>query len=299
MVDRSDDGTGDTTFTKVFVGGLAWKTKRDTVRRYFEQFGEILEAVVISQKNTDRSKGYGFVTFRDPESARRACENQFPVIDGRRANCNLAFLGARRSRPTAASMEGTMNESSVIYHSKDQMNIQVLGKTNNAGMERFRQKPAAPSSSFDAHPVFFHQAIPHGSYPYSYSVAKSTPTSTTFRCPGGYSQDFFPVVYHGVYGGHQQQLLSHYITSGSGAGSHSHGFYLSYYPYYAHPGQYPKLVQYPLHPHQLRNTLGLSAIPHSASQLPIMTTARAMAEPSMTGMGLETQGSISEQKSSD
>lgn len=54
---------GDTTLTKVFVGGLAWETQRETVRHYFEQFGEILEAVVITDKNTGRSKGYGFVSF--------------------------------------------------------------------------------------------------------------------------------------------------------------------------------------------------------------------------------------------
>eukprot|EP01018_Ginkgo_biloba_P024661 Gb_07133 [translate_table: standard] len=91
---------GDTTYTKVFVGGLAWETQRDTMRLYFEQFGEILEAVVITDKNTGRSKGYGFVTFRDPDAARRACVDASPIIDGRRANCNLASLGARRSRPS-------------------------------------------------------------------------------------------------------------------------------------------------------------------------------------------------------
>ncbi|KAL6527197.1 hypothetical protein OROGR_016287 [Orobanche gracilis] len=84
---------GDTTFTKVFVGGLAWETQSETMRHYFEQFGEILEAVVITDKNSGRSKGYGFVTFRDSESARRACVDPAPIIDGRRANCNLASLG--------------------------------------------------------------------------------------------------------------------------------------------------------------------------------------------------------------
>lgn len=53
---------GDTTFTKVFVGGLAWETPTDEMRRYFEQFGEILEAVIITDKNTGKSKGYGFVS---------------------------------------------------------------------------------------------------------------------------------------------------------------------------------------------------------------------------------------------
>ncbi|KAK9948212.1 hypothetical protein M0R45_003798 [Rubus argutus] len=89
---------GDTTLTKVFVGGLAWETQSETLRRHFEQYGDILEAVVITDKNTARSKGYGFVTFRDPESARRACADPNPVIDGRRANCNLASLG--RPRPS-------------------------------------------------------------------------------------------------------------------------------------------------------------------------------------------------------
>ncbi|KAL3621563.1 hypothetical protein CASFOL_036475 [Castilleja foliolosa] len=91
---------GDTTFTKVFVGGLAWETQSETMRQYFEQFGDILEAVVITDKNTGRSKGYGFVTFRDPESARRACTDPAPIIDGRRANCNLASLG--RPRPAVS-----------------------------------------------------------------------------------------------------------------------------------------------------------------------------------------------------
>jgi hypothetical protein len=40
------------------------------------------------------------VTFREPEAAMRACVDPAPVIDGRRANCNLASLGVQRSRPT-------------------------------------------------------------------------------------------------------------------------------------------------------------------------------------------------------
>ncbi|XP_028552466.1 probable RNA-binding protein ARP1 [Dendrobium catenatum] len=95
----------DTTFTKIFVGGLAWETQRETMRLYFERFGEILEAVVITDKHTGRSKGYGFVTFKDPEAAARACLDPSPVIDGRRTNCNLASLGAiHRPRPPAPQL---------------------------------------------------------------------------------------------------------------------------------------------------------------------------------------------------
>ncbi|VAI07090.1 unnamed protein product [Triticum turgidum subsp. durum] len=86
---------GDTTLTKVFVGGLAWETHKDTLREHFERFGDILEAVIISDKLTGRSKGYGFVTFKEAEAAKKACEDGTPVINGRRANCNLASLGAK------------------------------------------------------------------------------------------------------------------------------------------------------------------------------------------------------------
>lgn len=54
---------GDTTLTKVFVGGLAWETPNDALKNHFEKFGDILEAVIINDKTTGRSKGYGFVCF--------------------------------------------------------------------------------------------------------------------------------------------------------------------------------------------------------------------------------------------
>ncbi|VVB17220.1 unnamed protein product [Arabis nemorensis] len=99
-------GLGDTTYTKVFVGGLAWETHKETMKKHFEQFGEILEAVVITDKASGRSKGYGFVTFREAEAARRACVDATPVIDGRRANCNLASLGLQRSKPSTPNHGG-------------------------------------------------------------------------------------------------------------------------------------------------------------------------------------------------
>ncbi|CAH8381612.1 unnamed protein product [Eruca vesicaria subsp. sativa] len=95
---------GDTKLTKVFVGGLAWDTNKEAMHDHFIKYGDILEAVIISDKLTHRSKGYGFVTFKDAEAAKKACEDSTPIINGRRANCNLASLGGRlRRSPTVAS----------------------------------------------------------------------------------------------------------------------------------------------------------------------------------------------------
>ncbi|XP_074539174.1 RNA-binding protein 24b isoform X2 [Halichoeres trimaculatus] len=85
----------DTTFTKIFVGGLPYHTTDSSLRKYFEVFGDIEEAVVITDRQTGKSRGYGFVTMADRASADRACKDPNPIIDGRKANVNLAYLGAK------------------------------------------------------------------------------------------------------------------------------------------------------------------------------------------------------------
>lgn len=52
----------DTRLTKLFVGGIPYDTDDDSLRDFFEQFGEIKEAVVIKDRDTQQSKGYGFVS---------------------------------------------------------------------------------------------------------------------------------------------------------------------------------------------------------------------------------------------
>lgn len=52
----------DTTYTKIFVGGLPYHTTDSSLRDYFAVFGEIDEAVVITDRQTGKSRGYGFVS---------------------------------------------------------------------------------------------------------------------------------------------------------------------------------------------------------------------------------------------
>ena len=53
----------DTTYTKLFVGGLPYHTTDQSLREYFKQFGDIEEAVVITDRQTGKSRGYGFVSY--------------------------------------------------------------------------------------------------------------------------------------------------------------------------------------------------------------------------------------------
>jgi len=91
----------DTTFTKIFVGGLPYHTTDKSLREHFEVYGEIEEAVVITDRQTGKSRGYGFVTMADKGGADRAIKEPNPVIDGRKANVNLAYLGAKPRGPAA------------------------------------------------------------------------------------------------------------------------------------------------------------------------------------------------------
>ncbi|GFS41822.1 RNA-binding protein 24-A, partial [Nephila pilipes] len=50
----------DTTYTKIFVGGLPYHTTDKSLRQFFEAFGDIEEAVVITDRQTGKSRGYGF-----------------------------------------------------------------------------------------------------------------------------------------------------------------------------------------------------------------------------------------------
>lgn len=94
----------DTTWTKLFVGGLPYHTTDKSLREHFEVFGDIEEAVVITDRSTGKSRGYGFVIMSTKDAAERACKEPNPIIDGRKANVNLACIGAKPRGNLAASL---------------------------------------------------------------------------------------------------------------------------------------------------------------------------------------------------
>jgi len=76
---------------KLFAGGLSWNTNDEGLRQAFEQFGEIVEAKVITDRDTGRSRGFGFVTFANGEDADRAvAEMDGTDLDGRTIRVNEA-----------------------------------------------------------------------------------------------------------------------------------------------------------------------------------------------------------------
>ncbi len=75
---------------KLFIGGLPWSVTSDALRELFAQYGEITEAIVINDRDTGRSKGFGFVTFASEADAQKALEMDGKQIEERTIIVNLA-----------------------------------------------------------------------------------------------------------------------------------------------------------------------------------------------------------------
>ncbi|MBW2456373.1 MAG: DEAD/DEAH box helicase [Deltaproteobacteria bacterium] len=83
---------------KLFVGGLSWDTDDSGLRNAFEQFGDIDEAAVITDRDSGRSRGFGFVTYANDADATEAIEAMNGTeLDGRALRVDAAQEKSRRS----------------------------------------------------------------------------------------------------------------------------------------------------------------------------------------------------------
>jgi len=83
---------------KLFIGGLAWHTTDETLRQGFEKYGKIEEAIVVKDRDTNRSRGFGFVRFatdNEADTAMNAMNNQ--EFDGRVIRVDKASNSASRT----------------------------------------------------------------------------------------------------------------------------------------------------------------------------------------------------------
>jgi RNA recognition motif-containing protein len=76
---------------KLYVGNLSWNTTNEGLRQAFERFGAITDATVITDRETGRSRGFGFVTFEQDAAASEAMNKMNGVaLDGRNIRVNEA-----------------------------------------------------------------------------------------------------------------------------------------------------------------------------------------------------------------
>ena len=84
---------------KLFIGGLSWNTNEGGLRAAFEQFGQLDEVKVVVDRNTNRSRGFGFVEMSNGDEAQAAISAvNGKDVDGRALNVSEARPKRTESR---------------------------------------------------------------------------------------------------------------------------------------------------------------------------------------------------------
>jgi RNA recognition motif-containing protein len=95
----------------LFVGSLAYATTDDTLKAHFEQIGPVASARVITDRDSGRSKGFGFVEFENEDDNQKAVDQlNGKELDGRTINVSLAR--PKEDRPRQDNGGGSFRQRS-------------------------------------------------------------------------------------------------------------------------------------------------------------------------------------------
>ncbi len=88
---------------KIYVGNLSYDTREEQLREAFAPYGTVGEATVITDRETGRSRGFGFVEISDDDAARTAIQSlNGTALDGRNVTVNEARPRTERTRSSAS-----------------------------------------------------------------------------------------------------------------------------------------------------------------------------------------------------
>lgn len=76
----------------MFIGGLNGQTTPENLKKYFEQFGDVIECMIMKDAITKRSRGFGFITFRDAISVDKVLAQEKHLLDEKIVNIYIFFI---------------------------------------------------------------------------------------------------------------------------------------------------------------------------------------------------------------
>ncbi|KAI3471908.1 hypothetical protein Pfo_028596 [Paulownia fortunei] len=85
--------------SKLFVGGLSFYTTEQGLSEAFSQYGQVIEAKVVMDRVSDRSKGFGFVTYASDDEAEKAIAE----MNGKPLNGRVIFVDYAKPRSGSSS----------------------------------------------------------------------------------------------------------------------------------------------------------------------------------------------------
>ncbi|CAO2821581.1 unnamed protein product [Amaranthus hypochondriacus] len=86
-----DVGGGNIRTKKIFVGGLPPTLTDEGFRQYFETYGSVTDVVIMYDQNTNRPRGFGFISFDNEDAVDRVLQNTFHDINGKQVEVKRAL----------------------------------------------------------------------------------------------------------------------------------------------------------------------------------------------------------------
>ncbi|XP_071965688.1 uncharacterized protein [Antedon mediterranea] len=122
----SDDELG-----KIFVGGISWDTTKESIRAYFSKYGELSDCVLMHDPGNGRSRGFGFVRYKDPNLVDKVLQEGPHILDGKKidpkpctprsqskraANTihNKVFVGGLSNDTTESDLQGIFSSYGTV-----------------------------------------------------------------------------------------------------------------------------------------------------------------------------------------
>ncbi len=97
----------------LFIGNLSFDTNDDTLKAFFEQIGEVVSARVITDRESGRSKGFGFVEYKNEDDNQKAVDQlNGKELDGRPVSVSLARPKEERPRRESNNGGGSFRQRS-------------------------------------------------------------------------------------------------------------------------------------------------------------------------------------------
>ncbi|KAF2862955.1 hypothetical protein K470DRAFT_211783 [Piedraia hortae CBS 480.64] len=93
----------------MFIGGLNWETTDESLKAYFSQFGEVIECTVMRDGATGRSRGFGFLTFKDPKNVNTVMVKEH-MLDGKLIDPKRAIPRDEQERTAKIFVGGVSQE---------------------------------------------------------------------------------------------------------------------------------------------------------------------------------------------
>lgn len=179
----SQSTSSDVTLRKLYIGGLSPDTSSENLLSYFSRHGEIEEGSVAYDKETNKSRGFGFITYKTAEAAKKAIDDPNKSLGGR--NITVKLADSHKGRVTQPQLPAAMVPIALPLPAGYAQPVKShVVSASSVGYAPYPHLAAYPAAYPNA-PVQYQPPPPHMSY------ANNGPIGASGSVPLGVSYPYY------------------------------------------------------------------------------------------------------------